>query len=179
MRSVTFHFLTADYGQPRGGEEARLAAAILHNCLSRQGYPSTLDGNKVTATVPQRRESDPEEIYLLLDETLLDSPEILTHLDHRSAVVVCSARPAKVLRHQLGRMTAGVAAVDACGIAMEEGADEVTALLGGAARMLPFIDPDVLCASVWNTFDREFPYAARAAMRAFDLGYMQTQQAIG
>jgi hypothetical protein len=178
MRTVRFHFIAGD-SMVGTEEDACVAAAILANSLTRQGYEATAEGPIVTTYAPARRESEPDNILVVLDEEALHDEGLLGRLDRNSAVIVCSARPARILRHELGRFTAGVAAVDGSGIAMEEGSDPVVALLGGAARMVPFIDPDVLCATVWNYYDRSFPYAARAAMRTFDLGYMQAQQALG
>lgn len=37
MRQVTFHFIGAGGSISHPGEDAHLAAAILANCLSRQG----------------------------------------------------------------------------------------------------------------------------------------------
>lgn len=179
MRQVTFHFIGAGGSIQNPGEDAHLAAAILTNCLSRQGYASTAEEHMVRVEAPVRRESDSEHIYVMLDEKPLASSDFLSQVDRSTTVVIGSARPARILRHELGRFAAGIASVDASGIALEEGTDPVAALLGGAARVVPFIDPDVLCASIWSTFDREFGYGARAAMRAFDLGYMQAQQALG
>lgn len=173
MTALRFHFLDG-----ARGEDAAMAASILADSLSRQGYAAEACGSSVQIQAELRRESEPEEIYLVLHEELLADPNLLSRLDRKSAVVVCSARPARVLCHELGRFTAGVTTVDADGIAMDEGADPVVVLLGGAARALPVIDPDALCASVWHFFDRDLPYAAHAAIRAFDLGYMQAQQAI-
>jgi pyruvate ferredoxin oxidoreductase gamma subunit len=70
-----------------------------------------------------------------------------------------------------------VAAVDAEGIAGEEGCDPEVALLGGLARLMPFVDPDALCAAIWNAYDTGFAYQARAAMRTFDVAYRQAQLA--
>lgn len=181
MREVRFHFIAAeDEGAgSRGGEDTRLAAAILSDSLSRQGCRSAAQGGTVVVNAPVRREREPEEVFVLLDESQLQNTGLLERLDPKSAVLVCSARPARTLRHELGRSTSGVATVDAHGIAVDEGADPVVAALGAAARLVSFIDADVLCASVWNTFDRVFPYAARAAMRAYDLGYVQAQAALG
>lgn len=179
MRQVTFHFIGAGGSIRHAGEDAHLAAAILANCLSRQGYRSAALGHTVQVEAPSRRDSESEQIYVMLDEQPMSDADLLKQIDRTTTVVIGSARPARILRHELGRFAAGIASVDASGIAMEEGSDPVAALLGGAARIVPFIDPDVLCAAIWSTFDREFGYGARAAMRAFDLGYMQAQQALG
>lgn len=177
MHEVHFHFVaTTAQTKQTNAEEACLAAAILSNCLTRQGCVSTAKENTVVVTAPNQRENDPDQIFIVLDESLL-TPDLIERFDRHCAVVLCSARPARTVRLQLGRSPACVTTVDATGIAMDEGSDPVVAMLGGAARMLPFIDPDVLCASVWNNFDRDLPYAARAAMRTFDAGYIQAQQA--
>jgi pyruvate ferredoxin oxidoreductase gamma subunit len=73
---------------------------------------------------------------------------------------------------------ATLVAVDAQGIAADEGAAPTPALLGGVARLLPFLDPDVLGATIWTAYDHGLPYAARAALRAFDLGYSQAERAL-
>jgi hypothetical protein len=165
------HFFFID---DAGGEEAQLAAAILADSLTRQGHSCTVREEWVSTEGPSDQE---QRIFLLLDETLLDHPVVRANLDHRSTVVVCSARPARVVLDRLEGQPASVVTVDASGIAFEAGADPVTALLGGAARTAPWIDPDVLCAAIWACYDREFAYGARAAIRAFDQGYLQAQQA--
>lgn len=177
MHEVHFHFLaTAAESEQTDAKEACLAAAILSNCLRRQGYASVATENTLVTKAANRRENDPDQIFIVLDEALL-TPALINQLDRHCAVVLCSARPARMVRLQLGRSTACITTVDATGIAMDEGSDPMVAMLGGTARMLPFIDPDVLCASVWNNFDRVLPYAACAAMRTFDAGYIQAQHA--
>lgn len=178
MQDVRFHFI-ADGAENASKEEARLAAAILSDCLSRQGYSTASDDHTVSVTVPSLEEDEATQIFVVLEERLLTHPDLLTRMDGSSAAVVCSARPASVLASELGRFTAGLASVDASGIAMEEGSDPVLAMLGAAARMVKFIDPEALCHSIWSTYDRTYAYAARAAVRVFDLGYMQAQQAMG
>jgi len=156
------------------GEAARQAASILADCLSRSGYDSACHCDIVTIAGPEV----PDETYiLLLDESMISHPVTRAHLNQRSTVVVCSARPARLLLEQLGARPAGLVAVDASGIAFDQGADPLIALLGGAARTAPWIDPDVLSAAIWASYDREFAYGARAALRAFDQGYIQAQQA--
>jgi len=162
----------------KGGEQAHLAAAILSDCLSRQGYDSTSGDTGVVASRGTQSGSDPERIFVVLAEDLLADTSLLAQLNSRSSVVVCSARPASTLRHELGRFTARVTTVDAEGIAADAGADPLVALLGGAARAVPLLDPDILGTSVWSAFDRSLPYAAQAAVRAFDQGYMQAQQSV-
>lgn len=158
------------------GEEACLAAAILADCLTRQGYQCSTRDESVTVDLPGAAQ---QQLFVLLDEALLNHPVVRAHLDSSATVVVCSARPARTVLDGLGRCPAGLVTVDALGIAFEEGADPVTALLGGAARSAAWIDPDTLCAAIWASYDREFAYGARAAIRAFDQGYSQAQQALG
>ncbi len=158
------------------GVEAHLAASILADCLARQGYACTCTEEAVT--VPSPDDVD-EQCFLLMEESLIDQPIVRAHLDQDSTVVVCSARPARYLLERLNGRPAGLVAVDASGIAFEQGTDPVTALLGGAARAASWIDPDVLSAAIWASYDREFAYGARAALRAFDQGYVQAQQVQG
>jgi Pyruvate/2-oxoacid:ferredoxin oxidoreductase gamma subunit len=176
MQAVRFHFLASDGTNLGNTADARLAATILANCLSRQGYRGQAAGNTVLATLPDHSEQDPGQVFVVLNEAALPSLEQIEPVDRRSAIIVCSARPARVLQKQLGRLFAGVVTVDAEGIAEEEGSDPVLAMLGGAARMVSFIDLDALSAAIWSAYDRELPYAARAAVRTLDLGYMQAQQ---
>lgn len=166
------HFFFVDDSR---GEEAGLAAAIWADCLTRQGLRCKVDGEWVSVSGPGTRD---QRCFVLLEESLLDHPVVRANLDEQSLVVVCSARPACVVLDRLGGRPAGVVTVDASGIAFEAGADSVSALLGGAARIAPWVDPDVLCAAIWASYDREFAYGARAAIRAFDQGYWQAQQAL-
>lgn len=157
------------------GDDAKLAASILADCLTRQGLRCAVQSESVTVGGP---DEDPRQIFVLLEESLLEHPIVRAHLDSSATVVVCSARPARVVLDRLGGLPAGVVTVDGFGIAFEAGSDPVTALLGGAARTAPWIDPDVLSAAIWASYDREFAYGARAAIKAFDQGYLQAQQAI-
>jgi hypothetical protein len=175
MPELHLHFVAFERSNPPCVE----AAAILCESLRRQGFASSVLGRSVTINMPERPASEPDQIYVVLDEQLLSEVELLNRFDRQSAVVICSARPVQTLRHELGRYTAAIATVDAEGIGDDEGASPVIALLGGAARMLPFIDAEQLGIAIWMKYDRSFPYAARAAVRAFDLGYAQTQQLIG
>lgn len=172
MGELRIHFLDNSYG-----EDGRLAARVLAECLNRQGLENRVEDGVLHVSAPTRRATDPSEVYVVLDETLLNRPSLLGQIDRKTGVVVCSARPARTLQHELGRFTAGVTAVDASGIGMHEGADPVMAMLGGAARMLPWIDRDMLSSSVWAVYDNHLPYAAHAALRAFDQGYAQAQLA--
>lgn len=167
------HFFFVD---GTGSDEAGLAAAIWADCLSRQGYSCSLKDETVSVSGPDDQE---QRVFILLEESLLDHSVVRANLDRHSLVVVCSARPAQLVMDRLGGRPAEVVTVDASGIAFEAGADPVSALLGGAARTAPWMDPDVLCAAIWASYDREFAYGARAAIRAFDQGYWQAQQAVG
>lgn len=157
------------------GEDAQLAASILADCLTRQGHRCTVQEESVSVDDPA---GETQQVFILLKESLLAHPIVRARLDKGATVVVCSARPARVVLDRLGGQPAGVVTVDACRIAFEAGSDPVTALLGGAARTAPWVDPDVLCAAIWASYDREFAYGARAAIRAFDQGYLQAQQAV-
>lgn len=176
MRTVRFHFLAAGCLSGGSSEELDLAALILANSLSRQGYDCRVRENSVVVANPPA--DSPAQVFLLQDEVLLCTPDLLSQVHGDTAVVVGSARPAHMLREQMGPTLADVASVDACGIATEAGADPLVALLGGAARCIPLIDREALCATVWHTYDRGLPYAARSALRALDLGYSQTQLAL-
>ncbi|MFZ5827347.1 MAG: hypothetical protein ACOY94_23860 [Bacillota bacterium] len=157
------------------GADAQLAASILADCLGRQGLRCTVRNESVTVDDP---DEEPRQVLVLLEESLLEHPIVRAHLDSTTTVVVCSARPARIVLDRLGGLPAGVVTVDGFGIAFEAGSDPVTALLGGAARTAPWVDPDVLCAAIWANYDREFAYGARAAIKAFDQGYLQAQQAV-
>lgn len=157
------------------GEDAQLASSILADCLTRQGYGCTAQDESLSVDGPDRTD---RQVFVLLEESLLEHPVVRAYLDRNATVVVCSPRPARAVLDRLGGQPAEVVTVDASGIAFEAGTDPVTALLGGAARTAPWIDPDVLCAAIWASYDREFAYGARAAIRAFDQGYLQAQQAL-
>lgn len=168
MRNVTITFV--DHGQ---GTEARQAATILAGALMAQGRQPALNGQSLTFA---SQNAGPAQILVLLHEDLLLEPVIMNAVDSETAVVLCSARPAQMVLAEMGRPAARLATVDADGIADEEGTDRVVALLGGAARMVPEICLERLTASVWNAYDRQFGYGARAAARALDLGYTLTQE---
>jgi hypothetical protein len=177
MCEVQFHFLTSKGTENGCTAEARKATAILANCLSRQGCSGETTENSVVANLPTERGDEPEHVFVVLDDGALHSLDQFEHNGGRNAVIVCSARPAHILQQQLSGINATISTVDAEGIASEEGSDALIAVLGGAARMVSCIDPEALFAAVWSTYDRGLPYAAQAAMRTFDLGYMQAQQA--
>jgi hypothetical protein len=175
MRNYHFHFMAVG----SANDEAQMAATILTHCLQRQGYRAGLTGTTVTVMAPAQRLDEPETILILLDESQLAEPQVLNQIDNKCAVVVCSARPARMLQHELGRFSAGITTVDATGIANDEGSDPVVAMLGAAARMVHFIDADRLGTAIFACYDRSLPYAALAAMRTFDMGYMQAQLSLG
>jgi hypothetical protein len=177
MCEVHFHFLTSKGTANGCTAEASKAAAILANCLSRQGCSGETAENLVVANLPTERGDEPENVFVVLDDGALHSLGQFEQNGSRSAVIVCSARPAHMLQKELGGFNATITTVDAEGIAMDEGSDSMVAVLGGAARMVSCLDPEALFAAVWSTYDRGLPYAAQAAMRTFDLGYMQAQQA--
>jgi hypothetical protein len=146
--------------------DCQLGAAIIADSLCRQGYPCrTVNDGIVVVDTPDA----PLSIHVVMDDTLIDAAR------SASAVVVASARPARTLQNHLVRPA--VAAVDAEGLAEQEGADPIVAVLGAAARLLPILNYESLAASVWAAYDRGFGYEARAALRAFDLGYKQAQVA--
>jgi hypothetical protein len=168
MRTITITFV-----DHRQGTEARQAAAILAGALMAQGRHPELTAQSVTFTTTT---PSPAQVLILLHEDLLQEPVILDAVDSETVVVLCSARPAETVLCEMGRPAARLATVDAEGIADEEGTDQIVALLGGAARMVPEICLEMLTASVWNAYDRHFGYGARAATRALDLGYNLIQE---
>lgn len=114
--------------------------------------------------------SGPDQLCLvLLAEWLVAT----TVLKGARAVVVDSAKPPRVLLQRVERRPRCLAAVDATGIAQDEGTDPVVPLLGAAAIALPELDTDALCSAIWGHYDSHFGYAARSALRAFDLGLRQ------
>lgn len=163
MRTITVTFV--DHGP---GTDARLAASILAQGLRQQGRHPELGSQSVTF---ETATPCPPQVLVLLSEDLLHEPVILSAVDGDTVVVLCSARPAHDIAEELGRPAARVACVDGEGIAAEQGTDQVIALLGGAARMVPDICLECLTASVWSAYDDQFAYGARAAARALDLGY--------
>lgn len=168
MRTITITFV--DHG---AGTDARLAASILAQSLRTQGRHPEHSSQSVTfeTTTPC-----PPQVLVLLSEELLHEPVILNAVDSETAVVLCSARPAHDIAGELGRPAARVACVDGEGIAAEQGTDQVIALLGGAARLVPEICLECLTASVWSVYDDQFAYGARAAARALDLGYALAEE---
>jgi hypothetical protein len=178
VQRVNLHYISFPEPGSRDDQDWRLAAAILQDGLARQGYACRTEANTVVIELPAEPDASPAAVLVVPDQSMLAEPGVLTRLDANQAVVVGSARPARTLAGELGPFAAGVAAVDAAGIAEEEGADTLVALLGGIARVAPFIDQEALCAAVWAAYDRGFGYMARSAMRAFDLGYRQTQVAL-
>lgn len=110
---------------------------------------------------------------LLLSEWLAET----TVLKGARAVVVDSAKPPGVLLQRVEWRPCCLVAVDATGIAQDEGTDTVVPLLGGVARAVPEMDTDALCGTIWSHYDSHFAYAARSALRAFDLGLRQAAMA--
>jgi hypothetical protein len=145
--------------------DCQLGAAILADSLTRLGYPCHTSSGTVVVETPEA----PWSIHVVLDDAHLEAAA------DASVVVVASARPAAALQKRLVRPA--VATVDADGLAEQEGTDPVVAVLGAAARLLPFLDYDALAASIWTAYDRGFGYEARAALKVFDLGYKQAQVA--
>lgn len=168
MRTITITFV--DHGP---GTNARLAASILAHGLRTQGRHPEQSSQSVTfeATNPS-----PPQVLVLLSEELLHEPVILNAVDSETVVVLCSARSPHDVAEELGRPAARLACVDAEGIAAEQGTDQVIALLGGAARLVPEICLECLTESVWSAYDSQFAYGARAATRALDLGYNLTDE---
>ncbi|HLO01821.1 MAG TPA: hypothetical protein VK191_01775 [Symbiobacteriaceae bacterium] len=168
MRTITITFV--DHGP---GTDARLAASILAQSLRTQGRHPEHSSQSVTF---QTTNASPPQVLVLLSEDLLHEPVILNAVDSETAVVLCSARSPHDVAGELGRPAARVSCVDGEGIAAEQGTDQVIALLGGAARMVPDICIECLTASVWSAYDSQFAYGARAAARALDLGYTLTEE---
>jgi hypothetical protein len=169
-----WHFLCA--GAP-GNEQAELTAALLAAGLTRQGIRNGRGGERVSAVVGPAGEPD-QYIYILLDEVPFASPILRASLDCHTRLVVNSARPARTLLDQVAASPAAVVAVDAEGLATEAGVDVPEALLGGLVLAAPWVDADALAAAIWDHNDRGFGYGARAAVRAFDRGVAQAQQAV-
>lgn len=166
MRTITVTFV--DHGP---GTDARRATSILANSLQTQGRLLEHSAQSVTF---ESKSPSPPQVLVLLHEELLHEPVILNAVDGDTVVVLCSARPAESVIGELGRPAARLACVDAEGIADEAGTDQVIALLGGAARMVPDICIECLTASVWGAYESQFAYGARAAARALDMGYTLT-----
>jgi hypothetical protein len=178
VQQVNVHYIRFPEPGSRNDQDWRLAAAILSDGLARQGYACRTEANTVVIELPTESADLPDSVLVVPDPATLAQPDLRRRLDRHNAVVVASARPARTLRQELADIPARVAAVDADGIAEAEGADTLVALLGGIARLVPFIDHEALCAAVWTAYDRGFGYTARSAMRTFDLSYRQTQVAL-
>lgn len=147
-----------------GQSEAAQAAAVVARALTRMGRPARLNGTVVLCDGLW----DCSDVTVALDEASLSGRTV----PPCHGLVVNSARPARVIQSGVPAPSA-VAAVDASGIAAEEGTDTPAALLGALVRLLPCLDPGVLAESLWAEYDRGFGYVARAAVRAFDLGSRQ------
>lgn len=177
VHQVTVHFMPTPGAGPALAAGLRRAAAILSESLSRQGFDCHREANTVVIDLLNAPEGAVEAVLVVPDPDLLARTDVRQQLGTGQALVVGTARPARKVWQQLDQSPAGVVAVDAAGIAEEEGCDPEVALLGGLARLMPFVDPEALCASVWNAYDTGFAYLARAAMRTFDVGYRQAQLA--
>lgn len=153
----------------------RTAASILAETLRRQGFHAAATGLEVEA---RRREGlrpadrDPQaDVLLVLDEALLERNGALSGLNPEGMLVIATPRRPGEVRRQLRRYTGTVATVDAEALAEEYGSEPAIALLGAAARVAGFVDPEVLGTVTWVAYDRLWPYAAISAVRTLDAGW--------
>lgn len=147
-----------------GQQEAARSAAIVARALSRMGRPAVLHDTVVVCNGLW----DCSDVTVALDEAALANHS----LPPAQGLVINSARPARVIQANVAAPSA-VVAIDASGIACEEGTDAPAALLGALMRLLPCLNADMLAEALWAEYDRGFGYMARAAVRAFDLGCRQ------
>lgn len=145
-------------------QEALRAAAIMADGLALMGRPRSLHD----ATVLSDAAWDCPNVSVALEPATLG----LLAVAPFHGLVVDTGRPACVIQERLNA-SAAVVAVDASGIAGEEGTDAVAALLGAMGRLMPCLNLERLSEALWGAYDRGFGYGARAAVRAFDLGYRQ------
>lgn len=166
MPELRVHFVSGTRS-----DEAAAGSAILADAFRRQGHAAWLHECTVGFDLPTLSDTDPDTIYVLRDERRLSDFTLLNHVGSRTAIVVAAERTAASLSAELDLPVHSVTAVDALEIASCEGAPPNAALLGMLARVLPGANVDALAAAVWAAYDTTLPYAAQAAVRAFDRAF--------
>src|SRR3972149_9028767 len=75
------------------------------------------------------------------------------------------------MKERLGLPGGTVGVVDAHGIAMAEGSRVNMAMLGAVVRVASFVAPEVVKATVRETFERRYPRLVEANLRVLQRGY--------
>lgn len=165
-----WHFIFVDQS---GGQEAEEAALLLADGLSRQGYQPKVTGEWLSVEGPGEEE---QWLYLLTEEALLNSPVLRAFMNEKALLLISSTKSPEALQERLPAQAAAFALLPTKRIALAEGAEPVSALLGGVARLAPWIDPDRLGEALWAHYDCPYSLTARAATRAMRVGYQQAKQ---
>lgn len=162
-----------------GRGDACLVAAMLAECLSRQGFHTEVPApaadmpaaDAAEVTVGDAAADPAADLLVLVDEELLERADLLAGLSPGGTLLVATGRSPAALRDAMPKWDVRVATVDSTDLAVSHGADWAAPVLGAMARLTGFLNPDSLGPAVWTAYDRQYPYLAASAIRACRAGY--------
>ncbi|MDI3317258.1 MAG: 2-oxoacid:acceptor oxidoreductase family protein [Bacillota bacterium] len=175
-----------------GGLGAHLAGKILAEAgvlgagldgAHFSSYGSEKKGTPVRSYVRFRRPDRPlrltepveqPDLVAVFHEALFRTQPVLAGLRPDGLLLVNTARPETSIRRETG-WSGRLARVDALAIAVEEKTRVNTAMLGAMARLLPFLEPELLRQALRSTFARKHPEVVEPNLRTFDRGYREVE----
>ncbi len=172
-----------------GGLGANLAGKLLSedgvvgnglNGVSFSSYGSEKKGSPVKAHIRfcephiYIRDNTPIErphIVAIFHDSLFKTLNCTSGIYNDSTVLVNSEKNPETLKELMNLQGGTVAVIDATKIALEERTKVNTAMLGALYRVLGFLDPESMRATIRKTFEKKYPHLVEPNIRTFDRGY--------
>jgi len=110
-------------------------------------------------------------LIAVFHEALIGREKVALGLRPDGIIIVNSVASPREIKERLGLPGGTVGVVDALGIAVAEGSRPNMAMLGAVTRVATFIDPEVVKATIRDTFGHHYPHLLEGNMRAFQRGY--------
>jgi pyruvate ferredoxin oxidoreductase gamma subunit len=176
-----------------GGLGANLAGKMLSedgvvgnglNGIGFSSYGSEKKGSPVKAHIrfcdpaTNIRDTTPIErphVVGIFHDALFKTIDCTSGIFSDSTVLVNSKKSPEKLKELMDIQGGIVAVVDATGIALEEQTKVNTAMLGALYRILDFLDPESMKATIKRTFENKYPHLVEPNIRTFDRGYHEVE----
>lgn len=176
-----------------GGLGANLAGKMLSedgvvgnglNGIGFSSYGSEKKGSPVKAHIrfcdpdTNIRDTTPIErphVVGIFHDALFKTINCTSGIFSDSTVLVNSKKSPEKLKDLMDIQGGIVAVIDATEIALEEQTKVNTAMLGALYRILDFLDPESMKATIRRTFENKYPHLVEPNIRTFDRGYHEVE----
>lgn len=176
-----------------GGLGANLAGKLLSedgvvgnglNGVGFSSYGSEKKGSPVKAHIRfcnpdiNIRDTTPIErphVVGIFHDALFKTIDCTSGIYNDSTILVNSKKSPDQLKELMKIQGGTVAVIDATEIALEEQTKVNTAMLGALYRILDFLNPETMKATIRRTFETKYPHLVEPNIRTFDRGYHEVK----